>query len=412
MADPAPLPHDPTPLETDRPLLRLVGALSGAAIAESDDGPAAADDRSYRQILDALGVAMYTTDAAGRITFFNEAAVALWGRRPALGEEWCGSWRLFWPDGRPMRHDECPMAIALRENRAVRGFTAIAERPDGHQVVFQPFPTPLRDDAGNLVGAVNVLVDVTEQRRAQDALRATAAELASSNAVKDEFLGLVSHELRTPVTTIFGNADLLRSHGERLKPADRAAMVDDIAEESERLYRIIENLLLLSRLQAGSRTELEPQLLTHVVRRAIRTFADRNPGREVRLAFAPPQHLIVDADRTYLELLLENLLGNAHKYSDPGSSIEVTMDLVDGESVVQVLDRGIGLDAEQARQVFVPFYRTDAAQRRAGGVGLGLAVCQRIVEALGGRIWARSRDGGGSEFGFALPPAAELEDVR
>jgi signal transduction histidine kinase len=87
------------------------------------------------------------------------------------------------------------------------------------------------------------------------------------------------------------------------------------------------------------------------------------------------------------------------------------MDLVDGESVVQVLDRGIGVDPDQAAQVFLPFFRAEAAQRRAGGVGLGLAVCQRIVEALEGRIWARPRDGGGSEFGFALPPAAELEDV-
>jgi PAS domain S-box-containing protein len=410
MAEAAPLQPDPNSRETDRPLLRLVGALrgSGAGVLDRlDDG----DDRSHRQILDALGVAMYATDAAGHITYFNEAAVELWGRRPALGEEWCGSWRLFWPDGRPMRHDECPMAIALRENRAVRGWSAIAERPDGSRVVFQPFPTPLRDAAGRLVGAVNVLVDVTEQRRAQDALHATATELAVSNAVKDEFLGLVSHELRTPVTTIFGNADLLRSHGERLGSTDRASMVEDIAEESERLSRIIENLLLLSRLQAGSRPELEPQLLTHIVRKAIRTFADRNPGREVRLAFAPPQYLIVDADRTYLELLLENLLGNASKYSDPAAPIEVTMDLVDGDSVVRVLDRGIGIDPEVAGQVFMPFFRTEAAQRRAGGVGLGLAVCQRIVEALGGRIWAQPRDGGGSEFGFALPPALELEDA-
>jgi PAS domain-containing protein len=124
VAEAAPLQPDPNWRETDRPLLRLVGALRGGGAP--DDRPDGGDDRSYRQILDALGVAMYTTDAAGRITFFNDAAVELWGRRPALGEEWCGSWRLFWPDGRPMRHDECPMAIALRENRAVRGWWAIA----------------------------------------------------------------------------------------------------------------------------------------------------------------------------------------------------------------------------------------------------------------------------------------------
>ncbi len=99
---------------------------------------AAVGDLRYRDFLDALGVAVYTTDADGRITFFNEAAAVFWGRRPALGEEWCGSLRLFWADGQPMRHDECPMSIALRENRPVRGYEAIAERPDGSRISFVP----------------------------------------------------------------------------------------------------------------------------------------------------------------------------------------------------------------------------------------------------------------------------------
>ena len=94
------------------------GTDRGGLLAERPRDAAQLHDRSF---LNALGVAVYTTDADGRITFFNEAAARLWGRRPELGEEWCGSLRLFWPDGRPMRHDECPMAIALREDRAVRG---------------------------------------------------------------------------------------------------------------------------------------------------------------------------------------------------------------------------------------------------------------------------------------------------
>src|SRR5206468_12648098 len=109
----------------------------------------------------------------------------------------CGSWHLFHLDGRPMAHAECPMAIALKENRPVRGSAAVAERPDGRRVAFEPYPTPLRDRDGTLVGAVNVLVDVTERLAAEEALRATASALEVSNAVKDEFLGLVSHELRT-----------------------------------------------------------------------------------------------------------------------------------------------------------------------------------------------------------------------
>ena len=110
--------------------------------------------RRFRALLDALPAAVYTTDAVGRITFYNRAAVEMWGCRPELGQtQWCGSWRLYWPDGRPMRHDECPMAVALKENRTVRGTEAIAERPDGTRVSFIPYPTPLRDGSGALIGA-------------------------------------------------------------------------------------------------------------------------------------------------------------------------------------------------------------------------------------------------------------------
>src|SRR5687767_6903810 len=137
-----------------------------------------ARDRRFRQLLDALPAAVYTTDAAGRITFYNEAAAVLWGCRPELGKsEWCGSWRLFWPDGRSLPHDECPMAIALKENRAVRGAEAIAERPDGTRVPFIPYPTPLHDAHGNLIGAINMLVDITDRKQAENRQKILIDEL-------------------------------------------------------------------------------------------------------------------------------------------------------------------------------------------------------------------------------------------
>jgi PAS domain-containing protein len=115
----------------------------------------------YADLLAALPFAVYTTDATGRITFYNEAAVALWGRRPVLGRDrWCGSWHIYSLNGAPLPHDRCPMAVAIREDRRIRGVTAVAERPDGTRVHFQPFPTPLHDANDNLVGAVNVLLNL------------------------------------------------------------------------------------------------------------------------------------------------------------------------------------------------------------------------------------------------------------
>ena len=134
------------------------------------------------EILDALPVAVYTTDAQGRITYYNQAAEDLWGHRPKIGsDQWCGSWRLFWPDGRLLPHDECPMAVTLKEGHPVRGVEAIAERPDGTRVPFLPYPTPLRDATGQLVGAINLLVDLTERRRAQVESAQLAAIVASSD---------------------------------------------------------------------------------------------------------------------------------------------------------------------------------------------------------------------------------------
>jgi len=359
--------------------------------------------------LDTVGVAVYTTDAEGRITYFNDAAAELWGRRPKPGEMWSGSWRLNWPDGRPMAHDESPMAVALKQDRPIHGVEVELERPDGTRAVYMAYPTPLHDESGQLVGAVNVQVDVTERRKAEEALRAAAEALAASNMVKDEFLGLVSHELRTPVTTIFGNAHLLKARAGLLATKETESMLADIADESNRLLGIIENLLLLTRLGSGTPPDQEPQLIAHVTRTAVEGYRQHHPQRTISLEIEPGQ-MVVEADRGHLEMLLDNLLTNAAKYSPTSTEIEVVVSADEGEACVRVLDRGIGIEDADTARLFTAFYRTEAAKMRTAGLGIGLAVCRRIVDSLGGRIWARPRDGGGTEAGFALPLAVVSPD--
>jgi PAS domain S-box-containing protein len=125
-------------------------------------------EERFRQLLEALPAAVYTTDADGRITYYNKQAMEMAGRAPELGsDKWCVSWRLYQPDGTPLPHDECPMAITLRENRPVRNVEALAERPDGTLVPFLPYPTPLHDAGGKVVGAVNMLIDISERKQAE-----------------------------------------------------------------------------------------------------------------------------------------------------------------------------------------------------------------------------------------------------
>jgi len=158
-------------------------------------------------LLDALPVAVYITDPAGRITFYNEAAAELWGRRPELGSEWCGSWRLYWPDGAPMAHGECPMAVALKERRPLRGAEALAERPDGTRVPFLAYPSPLIDDRGVLLGAVNMLLDISERKRTEHSGQLLASIIDfSDDAIASKDLNGIITSWNKGAERIFGYA--------------------------------------------------------------------------------------------------------------------------------------------------------------------------------------------------------------
>ena len=160
-------------------------------------------DGRFREVLEALPAAIYTTDAHGRITFYNKAATELAGREPKLGsDEWCVTWRLYLPDGTPLPHHQCPMAIALRENRAVRGVEAIAERPDGSRVPFLPFPTPIQDQSGKLIGAVNMLIDISDRKSAESKVHAVMSELhhrvKNNMQMLQSLLGAAEREAQSP----------------------------------------------------------------------------------------------------------------------------------------------------------------------------------------------------------------------
>jgi two-component system, chemotaxis family, CheB/CheR fusion protein len=200
--------------------------------------PVGADPRedNFRRILDELPAAVYVTDALGRITYFNEAAATLWGHRPTIGtSEWCGSWKLFWPDGRALPHGECPMAIAIKEKRSVRGVEAIAERPDGTRVPFEPYPTPLFDASGALIGAVNMLVDLTDRKQAENVKqRLSSIVQFSDDVIISINLKRTIESWNTGAERIFGYAasEVIGQSVEILIPPDR------LKEETQILNRI------------------------------------------------------------------------------------------------------------------------------------------------------------------------------
>jgi len=196
----------------------------------------------FRSLVDALPIAVYATDADGRITYFNEAAVKLWGRAPKLGEDfWCGSWHLFTTDGEPLSHDECPMAIALKTGEMVRGVEAIAERPDGTRFRFVPHPTPLFDRSGKLVGALNVLLDVTDRQEIEKASRHLAAIVESSeDAVISKTLEGVIQSWNRSAERMFGYTaqEIVGRSVLTLIPRDRHHEEDEILRRLRQGERI------------------------------------------------------------------------------------------------------------------------------------------------------------------------------
>jgi K+-sensing histidine kinase KdpD len=233
-----------------------------------------------------------------------------------------------------------------------------------------------------------------------------------SAELREAFVGVISHELRTPITTIYGLARILRQRGESLDPAARFEAIADIEAESERLYRLVEDLLVLSRAEGGRvAIEAEPINMSRLVRRIVDAEAQRLPDRSF-LVSASSGLPLIEAETTYVEQVLRNFLTNAAKYSPPREAIEIVVEAAGGDQVsVRVLDRGIGVDETTTDKAFDLFFRTPEATRAAAGAGIGLFVCRQLVEAMNGRTWMRARDGGGTEVGFSLPVVPIEDDI-
>ena len=254
------------------------------------------------------------------------------------------------------------------------------------------------------VRAESALEEAEDSRRTlqtlYDSVQAALEDLRRENATKDEFLGLVSHELRTPITVILGNAQVLLKALQIPSEGHYGALLD-INSEAERLNRIISNLLVLARLEGGRAPETEPVLVNQIVERMAEQHRARYPGRVVNVA-CPAVVIPSLGNELYIEQILANLLSNAEKYSPTDAPIEVELvDLRDLQRVT-VRDRGIGIAGEDPQRPFEAFYRSPEASQLGPGIGIGLAVCKRLVEAQGGEIRASAREGGGAEFAFTL----------
>lgn len=250
--------------------------------------------------------------------------------------------------------------------------------------------------------AVGLGISELSLRARRHALRAQTEEIRSS------LLSAVSHDFRTPLAVILGAATTLRDAREKLVTAEQVELCATICEEAEHLEQLITNLLDMTRLSGDIIVHREWVPLEEVVEAALRRLARVLAGYVVAVDL-PAAVPLVAVDPILLEQVLVNLLENAAKYSELGACVEVRARAGSGEVVLDVCDRGPGLDASTAPRIFEKFFRGDHPGRH--GVGLGLPICRAIVKAHGGSIEANNRQGGGAVFRIRLPVTGDAPSV-
>ena len=240
---------------------------------------------------------------------------------------------------------------------------------------------------GGKRAVMGAIQDITERRKLDRA--------------KDEFISLVSHELRTPLTVVMGSLKTARTPG--LSEEDVRMLVENAVDGAESMDDIIQNLLELSRAQAG-RLELSQKnvYLRDIIGRALEHIRFHYPEHVYSTRFPEEKHFF-SVDPVRAERVVYNLVENAAKYSPENSEITVSVKAEDSALTVSVADRGIGIPRERQNELFEPFARLVTQQQHTRGLGLGLVVCKRLVEAHGGRIWVESEEGEGSTFCFTVP---------
>jgi PAS domain S-box-containing protein len=358
-------------------------------------------ERRYRDIVEAANEGIWQLDDQARITFVNEQMADLIGSSPAamLGRR---KWDFVFPE------DVAAMqALFERRRRGIEEEVVDIRfrHADGHEVWTLMAARPRFDDAGRFSGALDLFTDITERRRAEQALRDSEEQLRAADRLKDEFLAVVAHELKGPLAPIMMAVRLLQLKGPDVPELRK--LRETIYRQTVQLSKLVNDLLDIGRIIAGKlhvdATRVE---LGSVVQQAVEISAPLIEKRRHALGLhLPAAPIYLQADETRLVQVVSNLLSNAAKYMQDGGRIDLAVLEEEGSAVIRVRDEGVGIAPEMLDRIFQRFVQVGASRRLAeGGLGIGLSLVKAVVEAHGGSVEAHSEGvGRGSVFTVRVP---------
>lgn len=383
---------------------RAIGAVMAGRDVTRERSAQADRERIFKEVeeqaaeLDATltsvadGLIIYSPQ--GEIVRMNPAAQDILGysaaeRKRPMGER-LPKLHIQKANGEPFREEETPPRRAIR-GEPVHGVIMVIHPRPGQTVWLSASAAPIRTPDGDFLGAVMTFTDITRLHELQEQ--------------REDILRAVSHDLRNPLAIVQAQAQLLLRNLHKAGLTGSVHSAEAILTSAQRMNDMIQDLIESARLEAGQ-LPLERQrvdlaaLAVDLKRRLDETLETERVHIEASPGLPP-----VWADPNRLERILTNLLSNALKYSTPGTEVWVAIRRQESEIVTTVTDQGPGIAPEELPHLFQRYYRTRAAHRGRGGLGLGLYITRMLVEAHGGHIWVESRVGVGSTFGFSMPIA-------